>query len=750
MDRLLAKSSRTPDAPEPFETLPGHLELVALAARQITQEVGPQVLAALGLDSDSAASLTEATVLAALLHDIGKANEDFQLMVRARGQAGQALRHEVVGLWLLCQQPALADWIFTGIDAPLQDVVLRAVVGHHLKFHSINALQPQSTGRLRQRVFAGHEDFRAALDVIRRQRGLGPPPDLADLDINLYEPLAELEAFLDLKVRDWKGATPESKALSAAVNALLIAADVCGSALSRTGDSPEEWLSVYLREVCTASDLHGVASRGFRGKQPRPFQVRVADSASRVTLVQAGCGTGKTAAAYLWSGRNAPERKLFFCYPTTGTASEGFSGYWDAHGDAALVHSRALYDIERICHNGRDEDALVEAQAAYRGLAPLAAKATVCTVDTVLGLLQNHRTGLTASPAILGGAFVFDEIHLYDDELFGTLLRFLQAIRGAPILLMTASLQPSRFEAIKRSLDHVGEHVQVVEGPRDIEALPRYVITQVEGFDARARVDAALAAGQRVLWVANTVDGCIEVAREFEAKGARVEAYHSRFRYMDRVERHDAVTRGFGHDRGGQPLLAVTTQVCEVSLDISADLLVSDLAPVPALVQRLGRLNRWAQPGDGSEPRSALIVEVANTRPYEGWDPATSRRWLEILSGRAVSQADLRAALDDVLAGELVPVARPSAWLDRGWEEIKAVSLRELSPSLTVIREEDADACVNASGRPDPVQLIAHGIPMPLGPVQREFDGWRRLGGFIPVAPRERIEYSPKWGARWK
>ena len=57
-------------------------------------------------------------------------------------------------------------------------------------------------------------------------------------------------------------------------------------------------------------------------------------------------------------------------------------------------------------------------------------QAIVCTVDTVLGLLQNQRRPLYPFPAIVAGSFVFDEIHSYDARLFGSLLRFLKTFPG--------------------------------------------------------------------------------------------------------------------------------------------------------------------------------------------------------------------------------------------------------------------------------------------------------------------------------
>jgi len=67
-----------------------------------------------------------------------------------------------------------------------------------------------------------------------------------------------------------------------------------------------------------------VVTARLKGNAPRPFQIAIGNSTKRITLVEAGCGTGKTGAAYLWAAKHADGKKLFFCYPTTGTATEGY------------------------------------------------------------------------------------------------------------------------------------------------------------------------------------------------------------------------------------------------------------------------------------------------------------------------------------------------------------------------------------------------------------------------------------------
>jgi CRISPR-associated endonuclease/helicase Cas3 len=68
-------------------------------------------------------------------------------------------------------------------------------------------------------------------------------------------------------------------------------------------------------------------------------------------------------------------------------------------------------------------------------------------------------------PAIAQAAFVFDEVHCYDDKLFGALLRFLEVVK-APMLLMSASFLPWQIKEIEQA---VGESVNIMQGPQDLE-----------------------------------------------------------------------------------------------------------------------------------------------------------------------------------------------------------------------------------------------------------------------------------------
>jgi CRISPR-associated endonuclease/helicase Cas3 len=231
--------------------------------------------------------------------------------------------------------------------------------------------------------------------------------------------------------------------------------------------------------------------------------------------------------------------------------------------------------------------------------------------------------------------------------------------------------------------------------------------------------------------------------------------YHSRFRYEDRVARHAEVVGAFDRQQS-EPALAVCTQVAEMSLDLSATLLVTDLAPVPALIQRLGRLNRWAMPPDAgaSMPptRPFVVTEPLDNRgslataPYDidslGDWPAVSRCWLAALGAKDISQSDLVNAWQELDVDESL-CSSASPWLDGG-PETRVDATREASPGITVILEGPDSEDVKAARKP--VTQVALPMPPPRGKDWRE---WRRVQDF-PVAPVGSITYDPKWGASWR
>jgi CRISPR-associated endonuclease/helicase Cas3 len=742
------------------------------------------------------------------IQDLGKASSHFQEMVSHSPQTKQLLRHETISGLLIWLDDRLRQWL-----APISETLLMAVwgaMGHHRKFDE--RTKPEQSSALT--VHVAHPDFVEILAEMSADLGLDAPPyfdhDLViahnskgHCDLAARETLIDLkEAFAEYEV-DF--ASDEKRRLLALIKGLGIAADVAASAVAARGQWATHYsLAEYVRETLavglTPDELSALISTWAWEHSPyarnskhtislppdftvRDFQNDVARSEAWLTLAQAGCGSGKSLAAYLWARRwcqrfaeqGRTNLRLFFCLPTTGTTTEHFKDYALESGlDTSLCHARASIDLRAIAEtavqedaNEDDQDAASAARVALQAerdkiesLALWSTPVVVATADTVLGLMSNTRRAVYSLPAIMSSAIVFDEIHAFDDQLFGHLLMFLKNFPRLPVLLMTASLPEER----RRAIAHVRPDLFIVHGPEEFETLRRYLINDSATDEETWRaVDECMAAHGKVLWVRNRVEWANQT---FAACCQRypslyVDLYHSRFRYKDRSLRHRRVIDNF--KTPGKSALLVATQVAEMSLDLSADLLVTDLAPIPALIQRMGRLNRRSVPEHPQPPKPVLVRalpqgEARVELPYEKSELDRSRRWLRMLVGRgqALHQRDLAdtfAAYSDAKEYDLATAEERAVFFSGLWRTRPGLTRGE-GYTISVLLEADVHACAerNAHGEPTRDWLRQHEVSIPFKEAVLK---WERVGT-IRVAPDEAVAYDYNeathegTGAQWK
>jgi CRISPR-associated endonuclease/helicase Cas3 len=402
------------------------------------------------------------------------------------------------------------------------------------------------------------------------------------------------------------------------------------------------------------------------------------------------------------------------------------------------MHSRATIDYRLLANMplpNHEENEL--RQAGLEALEAWPMPAVVCTTHTVLGILENVRRSLYTWPSLVQSVFVFDEIHAFSDRLFSYLLRFLRVFSGAEVLLMTATLQPSRRKALEEACSHRGG-LQTVLGPQEREMAKRYHLVDAADSDPWTEVTEVLNHRGKVLWVSNTVRRAMEMVREALKRGLPIQPFHSRYRYRDRLKRQQAIIQGF---KGESPILAVTTQVAEMSLDISADLLVSEYAPVPAMIQRLGRLNRFEE--IPRQVKKALFIQPKTTLPYSDEEYLGFKEWITVVAdGLSKSQMELSKAFINIAEthrseSEIRPISF-CEWVDGLWRSLKDQrTIEEASFSIEVIREEDRDE--------NPIEMA---IPMPI-PKLDAWRDWDKVSRFY-VAPAGSLSYDDFRGAEWR
>ena len=695
-----------------------------------------------------------------MLHDVLKANSAFQDMLkgelRKRGQQ-QPVRHEVLAAVFLTDDRFWGQWFAKSLDEKQRWMVAWTVAGHHLQMRrrrdgdSENPIFRTTNVPDKLTAYLGHDQVTRILKRICELLSLHSVEipgckdatfDLLDeSDNGLERTIAKFLRRSNLLWRRWQG-DDELRRDLALLKALLIAADVAGSALPlkfSTDEKRKQWISERLSRTLDGSELKHVYVKNLAGRAAHEFQEKVAASNNQVTVVTAGCGNGKTTAAYMWAERWAKDRKLFFTYPTTGTASAGFKDYLLLQPiHRRLIHSRGDVDLARMLESEEDVPPMERAQR-LESLNAWGQQAIACTVDTVLGLIQNQRRPLFAFPAIARGAFVFDEVHSYDKRMFAELLRFLKTFPGLPALIMSASISPARLDALRQA---VGGRMnpEPIRGDRRLEEIKRYRLHERSQEDCWKEVEIVLTANNgrnahKVLWVCNTIGTAIAAFREAKERcpDAKVLLYHSRYRYKDRVCLQDHVIEEFRHEdeaktvrKHDRPAIAITTQVCEMSLDISADLLVTACCPLPSLVQRLGRLNRYATQ---DEPWRAFVYEFFGP-PYDDNEsdaPQYVMKAIDMvrqLEGEDCDQVTLAEYIAKLQSNERLPTH--SAWLDGGWES-EPLPARQGGKSITVVRAEDIEDLV----RPYRTDAI---IPLTIPMLMNRSFGWKERAAGCPVA----------------
>lgn len=224
------------------------------------------------------------------------------------------------------------------------------------------------------------------------------------------------------------------------------------------------------------------------------------------------------------------------------------------------------------------------------------------TIDQVLsayiGLPVSLRPGLANLPAgaLVGAYLVFDEFHLLETvRSLGTLMDLAERFQSYARLLLMSATVPER---VVPELSRRARAVVRLVSPGEAAQLPSQAkkIRRFAWVNSPLTADAVLRnRGRRTLVVCNTVERAQKLFEELKnAMGASppIILLHSRFLPEDRAAKERFLVERFGKDGQGEGIV-VATQVVEVGLDISFDVLHTEVAPANSLIQRVGRCARF-------------------------------------------------------------------------------------------------------------------------------------------------------------
>jgi CRISPR-associated endonuclease/helicase Cas3 len=411
---------------------------------------------------------------------------------------------------------------------------------------------------------------------------------------------------------------------------------------------------------------------------PRSAQAALAElplpEGPSVALLESETGSGKTEAA-LWYFVRLLQAGLVdgltFALPTRSAATQlhrrvhkamerlfpggdvapilAVPGYVRA-GDVDAVGTLAPFEV--LWPDHPQEQTRHRRWAAESPKRFLAGRVVVGTIDQVLSSAIYVRHAHMRTICLFRHLLVVDEVHASDAYMSVLLERVLARHKqgGGHALLLSATLgaaaagrwleprlrvDPFRppiapplseaerlpYPAVRRDL---APAIAVPAGAVDKRVLP--VVHPIAG-DPDAIADLAcaqVALGKRVLVIRNTVSGCLAaltsaMRRHPQVPFLRVEngqivPHHSRYTAEDRRTLDAAVEAAL--KVGAPPVVVFATQTVEQSLDIDADVLITDLCPIDVLLQRIGRLHRHSDPSRTCRAEAHVVVPNGDLTPF--------------------------------------------------------------------------------------------------------------------------------------
>lgn len=543
----------------------------------------------------------------AVLHDLGKGHPHFQHKIRNTGKAktmmemeaekSVAHRHELSSLGFLPLFPK-EEW----------NVLIDLIVAHHKSTkddptgRGILDLKTNDRNAMEFHLKEWNDWSPKALEVASRFGVLTQP-------ISLEEARSALQYAVDYCEKSLRGWSP--------LKGLLRGADHFGSAFTHEVED-------VLQRTFRVPDLGW-----FRDEKRRhplyPLSQTSTDDVRPHTLVVAPTGAGKT--DFLLRRCRG---RVFYTLPFQASINAMYDRIQKALPEKDDV--RLLHSTSRLKADGN----WVE-----QTLQPLiGAGVKVLTPHQIASIIFGTSGYETVMLDVRGTDVILDEIHTYSEwsgamvrEIVRALLRL-----DCRIHIGTATIPTVLYQQMLNILGG-SEHVYEVKLPdEELDTFNRHIIYKEknEPLQVHDILEKAFAEGERVLLVHNTVKDAQDsyAAWKDAFPTVPIMLIHSRFRRKDRMRLESELTNNYNvrAKKEYSPCLVISTQVVEVSLDISFDRMITACAPLDALVQRFGRVNRVRteetigkykpvhvlEPGDSALPYKSEILRSSFAQLPDG------------------------------------------------------------------------------------------------------------------------------------
>ncbi|MCE5345862.1 MAG: CRISPR-associated helicase Cas3' [Bacteroidales bacterium] len=228
-----------------------------------------------------------------------------------------------------------------------------------------------------------------------------------------------------------------------------------------------------------------------------------------------------------------------------------------------------------------------------------------------------------------GCDIILDEIHTYSDFSQSMVLEIVKMLllQDCRIHIGTATMPSVLYHELLRILGGEEKVYQVKLADEILDSFNRHKIFKLKDESEVNKILLdSFANNEKVLVIYNTINKAQKVFEKLREAFPEIPMLliHSRYKRADRVELETRLKTEFNGDgskefhEGLKPCLVVSTQVVEVSLDISFDRMITQCAPLDGLIQRFGRVNRKRSPETISKYKPIhVIAPSGNVLPYK-------------------------------------------------------------------------------------------------------------------------------------
>jgi len=607
----------------------------------------------------------------AFLHDIGKFSDAFQSLnpdlykeIRGKNPVKQPKSHKTLG-WYYWKHFFIEKFVKRGISEKVAYLMGKISTGHHGK-------PIEGAGKRTERIEIHHtftaddkkyaeKYFNWAFDRYLEKIA----NDLSTLD-NIEDNLFLMSWTINglVTLSDW-----------------MVSREDFIRSIQKHNDF-EDYISELPKYVATffkKEELHPSAMKSsisfhslfpeLEEFEPTPLQTWAGNyplgtDGPSLFILEDSTGSGKTEAALLLASRLISKLGLsgfYFGLPSMATSNAMHSRMFPENkrpfnerlyddpkdGQIVLAHSMTAH-ARKLGLIKIDDDHRAKNWLNNNRKLALLKDIGLGTIDQAIsGILPNYHHTLK----LLGlseKVLIVDEVHdyaPYTNELLKVLIRY-RANLGLPTILLTATLSNRRRETFLDAFFEDSKEQPIFEKKRN-EHFPRVTVAtlnQVESMplssrkktkkikieflheenEIKDRIFEETSKGHCIAWILNTVSDAMDAHKRLTENFPQesIELIHSRFTIHDRLQKETDLLNTFGPDssekqRRGK--IVVGTQILEQSLDVDFDVMITDLAPMDRIIQRVGRLQRHERPARQVPPKVIVHSPKWTMKPAKNW-----------------------------------------------------------------------------------------------------------------------------------